>query len=214
MKFTKTLKLLCAVTALTLTIGMLSGCGSDSTDSSASTGVETKSIVYDGVVPEDGPTVKFTMEDGESFTIVCAPEYAPATVENFLTLVGDGFYDGLTFHRVLDGFVAQGGDPLGTGTGGSDKNIPGEFADNGFTDNTLPHLRGSVAMARAMDPNSATSQFYICYDEQDYLNGSYAVFGQVTEGMEVIDAFLDVPRDTQGMPETPIVIEKAEIISE
>ncbi len=157
--------------------------------------------------------VRFTMSDGQTFTIQCEPEYAPETVENFLNLVKSGFYDGLTFHRVIDDFVAQGGDPNGNGTGGSDTKINGEFSENGFTKNTLTHKRGSVAMARSNDYNSASSQFYICYDELPYLDGLYAVFGEVIEGMDVVDGFLDVERDSSGTPQTPIVIEKAEIIN-
>ncbi len=217
MKFGRTFKLFCVLAALALAVGMLAGCGSNGSKTSGSDSdskSESGTFAFDGEVPDDGPAAKFTMSDGGTFTIVCAPEYAPETVENFLNLVKSGFYDGLTFHRVLDGFVAQGGDPEGNGTGGSDKTIPGEFAMNGFTDNTLPHLRGSVAMARATDPDSASSQFYICYEDLPNLDGNYAVFGKVTEGMDVVDAFLNVPRDSQGMPETPIVIEKAEVISE
>ncbi len=218
MKNKKTIKLLCALAALVLAVGLMAGCASSGSESaknsSSSSSAAGKAPEFDGVVPEDGPSVRFTMSDGGTFTIVCAPEYAPETVKNFLDLVGSGFYDGLTFHRVLDGFVAQGGDPAGNGTGGSGKTIKGEFAANGFDQNTLPHKRGSVAMARSNDPDSATSQFYICYDEQPSLDGNYAVFGQVTDGMDVIDAFLNVPRNSQGMPQTPIVIEKAEIISE
>jgi peptidyl-prolyl cis-trans isomerase B (cyclophilin B) len=114
---------------------------------------------------------------------------------------------------VVDGFIAQGGDPNGDGTGGSEKTITGEFSANGVN-NTLSHVRGTVSMARADDYNSATSQFFICYDDLSYLDGSYAAFGSITEGMEVIDGFLDVPRTVGRMgevsvPETPIVIEHA-----
>lgn len=222
MKHSKILKLLCLITALALTAAALCSCGSKdpsesngSNDGSVSkTEAEANSFKFDGKVPDDGPAVRFTMSDGGTFTVVCAPEYAPETVENFLSLVKSGFYDGLTFHRVLDAFVAQGGDPSGNGTGGSDKTIKGEFYSNGFEQNTLPHLRGSVAMARSQAPDSASSQFYICYDDLPNLDGNYAVFGQVTEGMDVVDGFLKIPRDSQGMPQTPIVIEKAEVISE
>ncbi len=220
MKHTKILKLLCLIAALALAVSALSACGSQSASKSSASNAESapktegKAFEFDGKVPDDGPAVKFTMSDGGTFTIVCAPEYAPETVENFLSLVKSGFYDGLTFHRVIDAFVAQGGDPEGNGTGGSDKKIKGEFYSNGFEQNTLPHLRGSVAMARSQAPDSASSQFYICYDDLPNLDGEYAVFGQVTEGMEVVDGFLDVPRDAQGMPQTPIVIEKAEVVSE
>lgn len=183
-------KLLCIGLAIAAMLVIMSGCGSKTSQSK----------------------VRFTMSDGQTFTIQCEPEYAPETVENFLNLVKSGFYDGLTFHRVVDNFVAQGGDPNGNGTGGSGTKIYGEFSENGFTQNTLTHQRGSVAMARSSDYNSASSQFYICYDELSYLDGCYAVFGEVIEGMEVVDGFLDVERDGSGTPQTPIVIEKAEII--
>ena len=138
--------------------------------------------------------VKVELEKGGSFIIELMPEYAPKTVENFENLVKDGFYNGLTFHRVIDGFMAQGGDPMGNGMGGSDNNIEGEFAANGFTQNTLSHTRGVISMARSMNPNSASSQFFICYDDASFLDGQYAAFGKVTEGMEVVDDFLSVKR--------------------
>ncbi len=138
--------------------------------------------------------VEVTMENGGNFVIELMPEYAPKTVENFEKLVKNGFYNGLTFHRVIDGFMAQGGDPEGTGMGGSDENIPGEFAANGFAENTLSHQRGVISMARSANPNSASSQFFICYDDAGFLDGQYAAFGKVTEGMEVVDAFLEVRR--------------------
>ena len=163
--------------------------------------------------------VKFTMQDGGEFVIVLYPEYAPETVENFVNLVSVGFYDGLTFHRVIDNFMAQGGDPEGTGSGGSGKDIVGEFSINGFTQNTLSHKRGVVSMARnGFDYNSASSQFFICYDDRCVqFDGQYAAFGMVVEGMEVVDSFLEVERvyDASGdksVPVEPIVIEKAEII--
>lgn len=156
--------------------------------------------------------IKFTMKDGGEFVIETHPEYAPETCVNFVNLVNEGFYNGLTFHRVLDDFVAQGGDPKGNGTGGSDKKIKGEFAQNGFEQNTLSHTRGVVSMARSQSPNSASSQFFICYGDQTQLDGSYAAFGIVTEGMETVDGFLNTERDKNGMPKTPIVILKAEVI--
>ena len=163
--------------------------------------------------------VKFTMQDGGEFVIELYPEYAPETVENFVNLVSVGFYDGLTFHRVIDNFMAQGGDPEGTGLGGSGKDIVGEFSINGFTQNTLSHKRGVVSMARnGFDYNSASSQFFICYDVSCVqFDGQYAAFGMVVEGMEVVDSFLEVERvyDASGdksVPVEPIVIEKAEII--
>ncbi len=166
---------------------------------------------------ETASMVKFEMENGGTFTIKLHPEYAPETVENFTKLVSEGFYDGLTFHRVVDGFMAQGGDPEGTGTGGSKDKIKGEFSSNGFTQNTLSHKRGVVSMARANDPDSASSQFFICYDDCTFLDGSYAAFGEVVEGMDVVDGFLEVERTMgldgqQSKPVTPIVIKSATIV--
>ena len=112
---------------------------------------------------------------------------APITVTNFIKLVSEGFYDGLTFHRIISGFMIQGGDPLGNGTGGSSENIKGEFAINGV-DNPIKHLRGVLSMARSSDNDSASSQFFIMHDRAPWLDGSYAAFGCVTEGIEVVDA--------------------------
>lgn len=162
--------------------------------------------------------VLFTMENGSTFIIETYPEYAPKTCENFINLVESGFYDGLTFHRIVEGFVAQGGDPKGDGTGNSDKNIIGEFAANGVQ-NDLSHQRGVVSMARGDDPNSASCQFFICYDDcSASLDGKYAAFGKVVDGMETVDAFLNIGRvagefsSEVSTPVTPIVIEKAEVI--
>ena len=155
--------------------------------------------------------VKVTMENGGEYRIELYPEYAPKTVENFIKLAESGFYNGLTFHRVIPGFMAQGGDPEGTGMGGSKEQIYGEFAANGWTANALSHKRGVISMARSQNMNSASSQFFICYDDCSFLDGNYAAFGKVIEGMEAVDAFLEVPR-TFGMsgemasPVEPIVI--------
>ncbi|MBP5379393.1 MAG: peptidylprolyl isomerase [Ruminococcus sp.] len=137
---------------------------------------------------------------------------------NFEKLVNEGFYDGLTFHRVVDEFMAQGGDPKGDGTGGSPDTIKGEFAANGV-DNSISHQRGVVSMARSMDYDSASSQFFICYtgNYASSLDGQYAAFANVTEGMEVVDDFMKVERDLNSMgelatPKTPIVMEKVEMI--
>ncbi len=164
------------------------------------------------------PKVKFTMENGGSFIVELYPEYAPATCANFIKLVNEGFYDGLTFHRVILGFMAQGGDPEGTGMGGSAETIPGEFYSNGFDKNIISHTRGVISMARSSQPDSASSQFFICYDDcSGSLDGSYAAFGLVIEGMEVVDGFLDVERTlgndrALSKPVIPIVIAKAEVI--
>ncbi len=114
------------------------------------------------------------------------PQVAPITVENFVKLVEKGFYDGLTFHRIIDGFMIQGGDPLGNGMGGSDEKIKGEFKSNGVINN-LKHERGVLSMARSMNPNSASSQFFIMHDDAPHLDGQYAAFGMVVEGIEVVD---------------------------
>lgn len=154
--------------------------------------------------------VKVTMENGGEFIIELCPEQAPITCENFLKLVKSGFYNGLTFHRVIDGFMAQGGDPEGTGCGGSDENIKGEFKINGVN-NTLSHTRGVISMARSANPNSASSQFFICYGDCTFLDGQYAAFGKVTEGMEVVDDFLKIDRrmsfgGERSVPVEPIVM--------
>ena len=152
----------------------------------------------------------------KQFVITLYPEYAPITCENFEKLVNEGFYNGIIFHRVIEDFMAQGGDPTGTGMGGSNCTIHGEFSRNGV-DNTLSHTRGVVSMARANDPNSASSQFFICYsDSCNFLDGDYAAFGKVTEGMEVVDNFLKVPRNVSSSgelsePQTPITMDKVEM---
>ena len=140
------------------------------------------------------------MENGEEFVIELYPEYAPQTVQNFVDLVADGFYDGVGFHRVVEGFMAQGGDPEGTGMGGSGVEIPGEFSANGFEGNTLSHTRGVISMARSMNPDSASSQFFICYDDASFLDGNYAAFGRVIEGIETVDAIAAVRTDANDRP--------------
>lgn len=133
-------------------------------------------------------------------------EVAPITVENFLSLVDKGFYDGLTFHRVIPGFMIQGGCPQGTGTGGPGHHIQGEFASNGF-DNPLKHTRGVLSMARAMDPNSAGSQFFIMHQDSPHLDGEYAAFGEVTKGLEVVDQITSVQTNFQDKPLETVIIE-------
>lgn len=158
--------------------------------------------------------INVEMENGKSFIIELLPEYAPKTAANFEALAKSGFYDGLKFHRVIDGFMAQGGDPLGNGMGGSDENIPGEFAANGFDANTLSHTRGVISMARSANPNSASSQFFICYDDASFLDGQYAAFGKVIEGMETVDSFLEVKRvgPEGGTPTEDIIIKKMTVL--
>lgn len=127
------------------------------------------------------------MDNGDVIKGELYPDKAPKTVENFEKLANEGFYDGLTFHRVIPGFMIQGGDPLGNGTGGPGHSIPGEFASNGFKQNDIKHTRGVLSMARAMDPNSAGSQFFIMHADAPHLDGDYAAFGKVTEGMNGVD---------------------------
>ena len=158
------------------------------------------------IIDTERKNVKVTMADSQSFTICVYPDVAPQSAQNFLNLVRDGFYDGLTFHRIIEGFMAQGGDPMGTGMGGSDKNIYGEFALNGYN-NTLSHQRGVVSMARSQDYNSASSQFFICYDDVSFLDGQYAAFGEVIEGMEVVDSFLSAGTDANDRPLKEVVIQ-------
>lgn len=135
--------------------------------------------------------VQIEMENGKKILIELYPEVAPITVENFEKLVNQGFYNGLTFHRVINGFMIQGGCPNGTGTGGSGENIKGEFASNGF-ENNLKHTRGVISMARANDPNSASSQFFIMHQDAPHLDCQYASFGKVIEGMDVVDEIANV----------------------
>lgn len=157
-------------------------------------------------IPKGHPVVTVEMENGKSFKIELYPEYAPQTVASFVSLVKSGFYDGLTFHRIIDGFVAQGGDPNGDGTGGTDYTVTGEFSSNGFDKNTLKHERGTVSMARSVDPNSASSQFFICYAPATSLDGEYAAFGKVIEGMETVDEFTkaEMKENVMGEKATPV----------
>ncbi len=143
-------------------------------------------ILLEGEEPTTLHHVQITVRDYGTVTLELDAAAAPLTVQNFLELAQSGFYDGLTFHRIMDGFMVQGGDPLGNGTGGSDKKIPGEFAANGW-DNPISHKKGVISMARAKDVNSASSQFFICVADSEFLDGQYAAFGHVTEGMELLE---------------------------
>ena len=156
--------------------------------------------------------VKITMTGGGEIELELYPDIAPETVANFKSLVEEGFYDGLTFHRIIKGFMIQGGDPLGNGMGGSDKNIKGEFKMNGF-DNPLKHTRGVISMARSQMPNSASSQFFIMHEDAPHLDGSYAAFGKVTKGIEIVDEIADTPVGWDGQtPKVTPVIESIKLI--
>ena len=148
------------------------------------------------------PIVTIQMKDGGVMKAELYPEIAPASVKNFVDLASQGFYNGLIFHRVIPGFMIQGGDPEGTGMGGPGYTIKGEFAANGFK-NDLKHTRGVLSMARAMDPNSAGSQFFIMHEDSPHLDGQYAAFGKLIEGIEVVDKIASVRTDYQDRPLEP-----------
>ena len=145
------------------------------------------------------PIVTFEMKDGDVFHVELYPEIAPNTVNNFISLTKKGYYDGLCFHRVIEGFMIQGGDPKGNGTGGPGYSIRGEFTRNGFK-NDLKHKRGVISMARSMMPNSAGSQFFIMHKDSPHLDGQYAAFGAVISGIEVIDKIAGVNVDYNDRP--------------
>ncbi len=147
------------------------------------------------------------MTDGQTISLQLDKQQAPLTAANFEKLVRAGFYDGLTFHRVIKGFMIQGGDPCGNGTGGADENITGEFAANGHPNN-ISHTRGVISMARAQDYDSASSQFFIMHADAPHLNGNYAAFGHVVEGMDTVDAIAAVKTDRQDKPLQPQIIKR------
>ena len=170
--------------------------------------------------PDSAPMVptavaEIVVKDYGTIVVQLDGNAAPITVENFVNLAKDGFYDGLTFHRIIEGFMMQGGDPEGNGTGGSGQNIVGEFWDNGIK-NPLSHTRGTISMARAKDPNSASSQFFIMHEDYLGLDGKYAAFGFVSDGMDVVDAICEAaePVDNNGTipPEAQPVIESITIV--
>lgn len=155
--------------------------------------------------------VVIELQNGKQIKIELYPDIAPITVKNFEELVADGFYDGLTFHRVIRGFMIQGGCPLGNGTGNSGKHIKGEFAANGV-ENSLKHTRGVLSMARAADPDSASCQFFIMHEDAPHLDGNYAAFGKVVEGMEAVDEIAQSETDYADMPVAPIVMKTVKIV--
>jgi len=158
----------------------------------------------------NNPIVTFEMKDGDVFYVELYPDVAPNTVNNFISLVKKGFYNGLCFHRVIEGFMIQGGDPKGNGTGGPGYTIRGEFSKNGFK-NDLKHKRGVISMARSMMPNSAGSQFFIMHADAPHLDGQYAAFGAVTEGIEVVDQIAGTRTDRNDRPMEPQVMKKVTV---
>ncbi|MCI7062427.1 MAG: peptidylprolyl isomerase [Lachnospiraceae bacterium] len=184
----------------------LTGCGG--TDKSADTEKNVSSAAVSSPAADENSTVepeqetdllsgkhhvKIKVKDYGTISVELDADVAPITVTNFVQLAKDGFYDGLTFHRIISGFMIQGGDPLGNGTGGSEKTIKGEFADNGV-ENSISHVRGTISMARSQDYDSASSQFFIMHKDNTGLDGQYAAFGKVTKGMEIVDKICE---DTQ-----------------
>ena len=157
------------------------------------------------------PIVTIEMEDGGIIKIELYPSKAPETVNNFISLVNKKFYDGLFFHRTIPGFMAQGGDPEGTGMGGPGYGIKGEFSENGV-ENDISHKRGVISMARSNMPNSAGSQFFIVTDDSEFLDGKYAAFGCVTEGMDVVDKIANAEKDSADRPKQDIKIIKATVV--
>lgn len=203
--------LLAAVMAVSLAA---CGNGGDSRTESSVDGTQPTESVDGGGQAESGDSqggqaaegtgkhhVEITVKDYGTISVELDGDAAPITVENFLKLAGDGFYDGLTFHRIDPGFVIQGGDPLGNGRGGSDEQIKGEFTVNGV-ENNLSHTRGAISMARAADFDSASSQFFIVHADSTFLDGQYACFGYVTEGMEVVDAICDSITEDVVIPDS------------
>ena len=156
------------------------------------------------------PTFKITMENGGVIEGELYPEIAPQSVYNFIDLANHKYYDGLIFHRVIPGFMIQGGDPLGNGMGGAKENIKGEFRANGV-ENDLKHERGVISMARAFDPNSASSQFFIMHADAPHLDGQYAAFGRVVSGMETVDEIASVPTDFSDKPKIAMRMKKVYI---
>lgn len=157
--------------------------------------------------------IKIEMQDGGVIMLELYEDAAPVTVANFKSLVKRGFYDGLIFHRVISGFMIQGGDPTGTGMGGSENRIKGEFAENGHP-NPISHKRGVISMARAAHPDSASSQFFIMHEDGTFLDGKYAAFGKVTDGMDVVDRIASVRTDRADRPVEEQVIKHITLINE
>lgn len=192
---------------------MLAGCGSktDTTDTTETTeetsaadetsdgATDTADTSEDGELLTGLHHVTIDVQDYGTISLELDADTAPISVTNFINLANEGFYDGLTFHRIISGFMIQGGDPNGNGTGGSEKTIKGEFSANGV-ENDISHVRGVISMARANDPDSGSSQFFIVHEDSTFLDGQYAAFGHVTDGMDVVDAICEaVPvQDNNG----------------
>lgn len=190
---------------LALSAAVITGCGSKSEETNTSDSEGTAAEASQDSSEESEELLsglhhaEIEVENYGTISLELDADTAPISVTNFVNLAKDGFYDGLTFHRIISGFMVQGGDPLGNGTGGSDTTIKGEFSDNGV-ENDISHVRGVISMARANDPDSASSQFFIVHEDSTFLDGQYAAFGHVTEGMEIVDSLCaDTPvQDSNG----------------
>lgn len=199
----------------------LAACGSKSTDETSENGSKQTQSSEQAQSSEQSEAVtgkyhvEIAVKDYGTIAVELDADAAPITVANFLKLAGDGFYDGLTFHRIIDGFMIQGGDPLGNGTGGSDEKIKGEFSKNGV-ENNLSHTRGAISMARSQLMDSASSQFFIVHEDSTFLDGQYACFGYVTDGMDVVDAICEATpvTDNNGTveKENQPVIESVKVV--
>lgn len=195
------------IAAVLLAILVMTGCQkTEDTSTKSETQEESSKNLLSGI-----HHAEIQVKEYGTITVELDADAAPVTVTNFVNLAKDGFYDGLTFHRIMDGFMIQGGDPNGDGTGGADETIKGEFSSNGV-ENEISHTRGTISMARAQDPDSASSQFFIVHEDSTFLDGEYAAFGHVTSGIEIVDQICkDVPaEDDNGTvkAENQPVIEK------
>ena len=182
------------ILCLTVTAAVLAGCGSKANDTADTAETAETDELLNGL-----HHAEIEVQGYGTIALELDADTAPISVTNFVNLAKSGFYDGLTFHRIIDGFMIQGGDPLGNGTGGSEVSIKGEFSDNGV-ENDISHVRGVISMARSMDPDSASSQFFIVHEDSTFLDGQYAAFGHVTEGMKIVDQICaDTPvQDNNG----------------
>lgn len=211
----KSRKLILSAITLVFIIS-LSGCGksannaSDTQKNTTNSNQSSTTAAYKSKYTGKKPIVTIEMEDGAKINVELYPDIAPKTVDNFVSLVQKGFYNGLTFHRVIPDFMIQGGDPEGTGVGGPGYTIPGEFSSNGFN-NTLKHTRGVISMARTDKPDTAGSQFFIMVKDTPQLDGDYAAFGKVTKGMEEVDKIVSVKRDAQDKPLSPQKMKKVTV---
>ena len=196
------------ILTIVMVLALLGGCSTPKTEQATNEAKEEKmtEVTADGALP----TVTIELETGEKMVFELYPKIAPNSVNNFIFLVLEGYYDGVIFHRVIPGFMIQGGDPDGIGTGGPGYSIPGEFNENGF-ENNLRHTRGVLSMARSMDPDSAGSQFFIMHETAPSLDNKYAAFGQITDGIEHVDTIANVERNGSDKPLVDVVLKSVTV---